>query len=78
MASPVLLILLSARPTVALFAATGLYTRATLINAGSLLPDLLIGFGIPNALVSRLNERVFRCVVLTLLVLGGGMLLAGN
>ena len=61
---------------VVLYASTGLYTRDTLINTGMLLPGLLVGFGIANTLVSRLNERIFRYVVLTLVVLGGGMLLA--
>ncbi len=60
---------------VVLFASTGLYTRETLINAGLLLPGLLIGFGIANLLVGRLNERVFRIAVLTLVILGGGMVL---
>ena len=60
---------------VVLYASTGLYTRDTLINTGMLLPGLLVGFGIANTLVSRLNERIFRYVVLTLVVLGGGMLL---
>ncbi len=60
---------------VVLYASTGLYTRETLINMGMLLPGLLVGFGIANLLVSRLNAQVFRYVVLTLVVLGGGMLL---
>ena len=61
---------------VVVFASTGLYTRETVINIVMLLPGLLVGFGVASLLVSRLNERVFRYVVLTLVVLGGGMLLA--
>ena len=60
---------------VVLYAFTGLYTRDTLINMAMLLPGLLVGFGIANLLVGRLNERVFRYVVIVLVVLGGGMLL---
>ncbi len=60
---------------VVLFAFSGLYTRETLINAGLLLPGLLAGFCIANLLVGRLNEGMFRRVVLALVMLGGGMLL---
>ena len=60
---------------VVLYALTGLYTRETLINMGMLLPGLLVGFGIANLLVGRLNERAFRYVVIVLVLLGGGMLL---
>ena len=60
---------------VVLFAFTGLYTRDTLINAGILLPGLLIGFGIANMLVGRLNQQAFRRVVVVLVLLAGCMLL---
>ena len=60
---------------VVLFASTGLYTRDTLINAGLLLPGLLLGFGIASLLVGRLNEGTFRKVVIVLVVLAGGVLL---
>ena len=60
---------------VALFAFTGLYTRETLINTGMLLPALLVGFGIANLLVGRLNEQAFRYVVILLVVLSGSVLL---
>ena len=60
---------------VVLFAFTGLYTRDTLINIGLLLPGLLVGFGIANLLVGRLNERAFRLVVIVLVLMGGGMVL---
>ena len=60
---------------VVLFALAGLYTRDTLINAGMLLPGLLVGFGIASLLVGRLNQQVFRRVVTVLVVLAGGMLL---
>ena len=61
---------------VVLFAFTGLYTRDTLINAGLLLPGLLVGFGIANLLVGRLNQQAFRSVVIVLVLLSGSMLLA--
>ena len=61
---------------VILYAATGLYDRDTLANLGILTPGVLIGFGIAGLLVGRLNERMFRYVVIVLVVLGGGMLLA--
>ena len=60
---------------VVLYASTGLYTSDTLINMGMLLPGLLVGFGVASLLVSRLNQRAFRYVVIVLVVLGGGMLL---
>ena len=60
---------------VALFALMGLYTRETLINTGMLLPALLVGFGIANLLVGRLNEQAFRYVVILLVVLSGSVLL---
>ena len=66
---------ISSLMAVVLYAATGLYTRDTLINMGILLPGLLVGFAIANPLVSRLNERVFRYVVIALVVLGGTVLL---
>ena len=66
---------ISSLMAVVLFAATGLYTRETLINLGLLLPGLLVGFGIATLLVGRLNERAFRLVVIVLVLLGGGMLL---
>ena len=61
---------------VVLYAVTGLYDRDTLINLGMLTPGVLIGFGLAGLLVGRLNERVFRYVVIALVVIGGGMLLA--
>ena len=60
---------------VVLFAFTGLYTRDTLINAGMLLPGLLLGFGIASLLVGRLNEGTFRKAVIVLVVLAGSVLL---
>ncbi len=60
---------------VVLYAATGLYTRETLINMGILLPGLLLGFGIAGLLVGRLNQRAFRYMVTVLVLLAGGMLL---
>jgi uncharacterized membrane protein YfcA len=67
---------ISSGMAVVLYAVTGLYTRDTLINLGMLVPGLLVGVGIASLLVGRLNERVFRYVVIVLVVAGGGMLLA--
>ena len=43
----------------------------TLANLGVLTPGVLVGFGIAGILVRRLNERMFRYVVIVLVVLGG-------
>ncbi len=61
---------------VVLYAFTGLYDRETLTNLGMLTPGLLLGVVIANLLASRLNERVFRYVVIALVVAGGSMMLA--
>ena len=49
-----------------LYAVTGLYDRDTLVNLGMLTPGVLVGFGVAGLLVGRLNERVFRYVVIAL------------
>ena len=74
-ASLAAMFVVSGSVSVALYAATGLYTRETLVAVGVLIPGVLLGFGLAGLLVGRLNERAFRYVVLTLVVLGGGMLL---
>ena len=61
---------------VILYAFTGLFDRNTLINLGMLIPGLLLGVWIATLLVGRLNQRMFRYVVIVLVVAGGGMLLA--
>ncbi len=74
-ASLAAMFVLSGLVSVPLYAATGLYTRDTLVTVGLLTPGVLVGFGIAGLLVGRLNERAFRYVVIALVVLGGGMLL---
>ena len=66
---------LSGSFSVALYAITGLYTRETLATVGVLIPGLLLGFGLASLLVGRLNERVFRLVVIGLIVAGGSVLI---
>ncbi len=66
---------LSGSLSVALYAASGLYSSHTLVIVGLLTPGVLVGFGLAGLLVGRLNERAFRYVVIALVVLGGGMLL---
>ena len=61
---------------VVLYAFTGLYDRETLTNLGMLVPGLLLGVAIANALAGRLNERAFRYIVIALVVAGGSMMLA--
>ena len=74
-ASLAAMFVLSGLVSVGLYAATGLYTRETLATVGLLVPGMLLGFGLAGLLVGRLNERVFRYVVIALVVLGGSMLL---
>ena len=62
--------------SVALYAATGLYTRETLAMVGLLTPGALLGFGLAGLLVGRLNEKAFRYVVIVLVLFGGSILLA--
>ena len=59
----------------ALYSATGLVNRTTLANIGVLAPGLIIGFGIASLLVNRLNEQVFRYVVVVVVLAGGSVLL---
>ena len=58
-----------------LYSATGLVTRNTLANIGVLLPGLIVGFAISGLIVSRLNERIFRYVVIGVIMVGGSVLL---
>ena len=74
-ASLAAMFVLSGAVSIALYAATGLYTRETLTTVGMLVPGVLLGFGLAGLLVGRLNEQAFRYIVIALVVLGGGMLL---
>ena len=68
--------MISGATQVALYAVSGLYSRGTLTVVGLLIPALIVGFGVAVLLVGRLNEQVFRYVVIALVVLGGSILLA--
>ena len=54
-----------------LYAATGLVDRDTLANIGILIPGLIIGFPLARFLVGRINERIFRYVVVAVIVVAG-------
>ncbi len=61
--------------------AFGLYTQAgmvdwdTVANIGMVIPSLLIGFGLATLAVRRMNAQVFRYVAVTVIVIGGTVLL---
>ena len=74
-ASLAAMFVLSGAGQVALYAATGLYSRNTLTIVGLLVPGALLGFGLAALLVGRLNEQTFRRVVIALVVTGGTILL---
>lgn len=59
-----------------LYFKAGLVNRDTLANIGILLPGVLLGFGGASLVVRRMNERIFRYVVGTVIVAGGFVLLA--
>lgn len=54
-----------------LYAATGLVHKETLANIGILIPGLIIGFPVARFLVGRINERLFRYVVVAVIVVAG-------
>lgn len=58
-----------------LYAVTGLYSRSTLTIVGMMVPGVLVGFWLAGLLVGRLNEQIFRRVVIALVVTGGTILL---
>ena len=74
-ASLAAMFVLSGITSVALYAATGLYSQGTVITVGLTVPGVLVGFGLARLLVGRLNEKAFRYVVIVLVVFGGSMLL---
>ena len=74
-ASLALMFVLSGSFSIVLYAATGLYSRETLITVGLMIPALLLGFGLASLLVGRLNEQVFRNAVIALVVTGGTILI---
>ena len=54
-----------------LYAATGLVEKNTLFNIGLLIPGLVIGFCLARVIIHRINERVFRYVVVAVIILAG-------
>ena len=61
--------------------AFGLYTQAglvdwdTMANIGMLIPSLLLGFGLATLLVRRMDARFFRYAAVTVIIVGGTVLL---
>ena len=61
--------------------AFGLYTQAglvdwdTMANIGMLIPSLLLGFGLATVLVRRMDARIFRYAAVTVIIVGGTVLL---
>ncbi len=60
---------------VLLYAISGLYTTATAVLVGLTVPGVFVGFGIAGLLLGRLNERVFRYVVVVVVIAGGTLLI---
>lgn len=59
----------------ALYAATGLVDRDTLVNIALLVPSLVAGFGIGALLARRMNTAVFRYVAIGVIITGSVVLL---
>lgn len=59
----------------ALYAATGLVDRDTLVNIGLLMPALAVGFGVGAMLARRMDTAVFRYVAIGVIILGSMVLL---
>ncbi len=59
----------------ALYAATGLVDRDTLVNIALLVPSLLVGFGAGALLARRMNTAVFRYVAIGVIITGSVVLL---
>lgn len=70
-----LLFIVSDTTAVALYAATGLVGRNTLANIGLLIPGLLAGFALTAVMVNRINDRIFRYIVVAVIVVAGSAML---
>ncbi len=55
----------------ALYSATGLVGRDTLANIGVMIPGMIIGFGMARAVVKHINDRIFRHVMIAVIVIAG-------
>ncbi|MEC9445959.1 MAG: sulfite exporter TauE/SafE family protein, partial [Chloroflexota bacterium] len=58
-----------------LYAATGLVGKDTLANIGMLVPGLIIGFFVARMVIIWINERIFRYVVVAVIVVAGSVTL---
>jgi len=58
-----------------LYTQAGMVDRDTLANIGMMIPSLLLGFGLATVLVRRMDTRVFRYVAVTVIIVGGSILL---
>ena len=74
-ASLAFLFVLTGITQVVLYAFSGLYPAGTSVMVGLTVPAVLLGFGLAALLVGRLNEKVFRYVVVVVVIFGGTMLI---
>ena len=58
-----------------LYVATGLVEKDTLSNIGLLIPGLVIGFFLARLVVDLINERIFRYVVVAVIIVAGSVTL---
>ena len=58
-----------------LYTQAGMVDRNTLANIGMMIPSLLLGFGLATVLVRRMDTLVFRYVAVTVIIVGGSILL---
>ena len=56
-----------------LYAAAGLVEKETLFNIGLLIPGLGVGFCLARVLIKRINESVFRYVVVAVIIVAGSV-----
>ena len=59
----------------ALYTATGMVDRDTLVNIAVLVPGLFVGFAMATLVVGQINERAFRYVAVAVILAGGSVLL---
>ena len=58
-----------------LYVFSGLYPGRTAVVVGLTVPAVLLGFGLATLLVGRLNEKMFRYVVVVVVIFGGTALI---
>ncbi len=74
-ASLALLFLTANTVAFALYTATGMVDRDTLVNIAVLVPGLFVGFAMATLVVGQINERAFRYVAVAVILAGGSVLL---